>query len=243
VIEAAVAALVMGIAGGAHCVAMCGGVATAACGTSCTKTLGARASHSIAFHAGRVVTYAAFGALAGALGAIPLAFVPFEVARLALRVVAAVLLLGLGLHLTGLDSFFVRIESIGAPVWSRVAPLARKLLPVRSAKHAVLLGAAWGFVPCGLVYAALSLALGAGSIAGGAFTMFAFGLGTLPVMVALTTIASDLARRLASGWGRRVAGAIILVLAAQEARVALAAIDITEAASLGTKHACCHGKK
>jgi len=70
--------------------------------------------------------------------------------RLALRLLAAVFLFGLGLHLAGVTRFFGRIEIMGQPLWSRIAPLARRLLPVRSPLHAALLGAAWGFVPCGL---------------------------------------------------------------------------------------------
>jgi sulfite exporter TauE/SafE len=241
VIAELVPALAMGVAGGAHCITMCGGVASSVCGTGRDPSLRGRAAYSLAWNAGRVATYAALGAIAGAIGAVPLTLVPLEMARLALRAVAAVLLLGLGLHLAGVTSLFTRVEALGVPLWARVAPLARRLLPVRSSAHAALLGAAWGFVPCGLVYAALSLALGAGSLAQGALTMLAFGLGTLPVMAVLTTILADLARRLATGWGRRVAGAFIVVLAAHQAWAVASAVDLGEALSLGTRpHACCH---
>jgi sulfite exporter TauE/SafE len=227
-------ALVMGLAGGAHCITMCGGVASAACGSSCASTTRGRATYSLAWNAGRIATYTALGAIAGAIGSAPMSFVPLETARLALRVIAALVLLGLGLHLAGLTSMFGKIERIGAPLWNRIAPFARVLLPIKSAPHAMLLGAIWGFVPCGLVYAALSLALGTGSIALGAVTMLAFGAGTLPVMAALTTIAGDLARRLAT---RRIAGIVVLALAVQQGHTVVKAAHLDEAT-----HPCCHAR-
>jgi sulfite exporter TauE/SafE len=243
VIAALVPAFVMGLAGGAHCVAMCGGVASAVCGTACARGTLERARDSLAYNAGRIATYAAFGALAGAIGAVPSSFVPLEVMRLALRLLAAVFLFGLGLHLAGVTRFFGRIEKVGQPLWSRIAPLARRLLPVRSPLHAALLGAAWGFVPCGLVYSGVALSLASGSALAGGATMLAFGLGTLPVMTIVTTMLGDVARRLATGPGRRLAGAVVLVLAAQQAYVVLGTVDIHDAMALGTdpnRHLTCH---
>jgi hypothetical protein len=160
--------------------------------------------------------------------------------RLALRVVAAVLLLGLGLHLAGVTSLFSKIEIVGAPLWSRIAPWARRLLPVRSSAHALALGAAWGFVPCGLVYAALALALGAGTAPAGALVMLAFGAGTLPVMTLVTTFLGGLARKLTTGWPRRAAGLVVLVLAGQQIHTLVEQVDFDAAMSLGVhQHACC----
>lgn len=61
----------------------------------------------------------------------------------------------LGLHLAGIASVLTKVERIGLPLWKRIAPLTKRPL------HAALLGAVWGFVPCGRVYAAASMRLAA----------------------------------------------------------------------------------
>ncbi|MBL0121549.1 MAG: sulfite exporter TauE/SafE family protein [Betaproteobacteria bacterium] len=83
-------------------------------------------------------------------------------------------------------------------LWRHVSPYAKKLLPLRSLTHATLFGMLWGWIPCGLVYAMLLTAMSAGSTARGAMTMAAFGLGTLPVMVATGWSAGRL-----RGWTRK----------------------------------------
>lgn len=248
-IENVVPALVMGFAGGAHCVAMCGGVAGTVCGSSRDPRLVARARYAVAFNVGRVATYALAGGVFGALGAVGMraaagAMLPLDVLGLGLRVVAALLLVGLGLHLAGVSRAFAKIEVVGEPLWRRVAPIARRLLPVRSSAHALALGAAWGFVPCGLVYAALALALGAGSAGGGALVMLAFGAGTLPVMTLVATLLAGVAKTLVAGWPRRAAGLVVLVLAGQQIHTLASQLDLETAATAGVRpHACCHPKK
>jgi sulfite exporter TauE/SafE len=95
------------------------------------------------------------------------------------------------------------LERIGAPLWRRLQPLAAKAMRGPSAYVAGLL---WGWLPCGLVYGALAAAAFAGSAAGGALAMAAYGLGTLPWLMA---------GGLAFGWLQRkttraIAGATVL---------------------------------
>jgi sulfite exporter TauE/SafE len=194
-------AVVMGLLGSAHCAVMCGPVASAIC---------TRPKSSLSFNAGRIVTYAALGAVAGAFGAMA----PFF--AVALRPIAAILLVGLGLHLAGVSTLFTKVEKLGLPLWKRIAPLTQKPL------HTALLGAIWGFVPCGLVYAALSVAAMAGGAAAGALTMLAFGVGTLPVMgavAAATTAARGMLRF------RKIAGFVVLTLGIHQSVLAFAAFD------------------
>lgn len=213
-------AFVMGVLGGAHCAVMCGPVVSAAC---------RRPRASLGFNVGRVVTYGALGAVAGAFGAL----VPFF--AVALRPLAAIALVGLGLHLAGISSLFTNVEKIGRPIWRRLAPVASRPLP------AATLGAIWGFVPCGLVYAALAIAGSTGGAAEGAVTMLAFGAGTLPVMTLLGTLAGSVARVLARPVVRRTAGALVLVLGAHQTLLAVRAADF---GALGghPEHTCCAGE-
>lgn len=208
----ALSALAMGALGSVHCAVMCGPIAGAVC---------TRPKASLGFNAGRIATYAGLGAVAGAFGAMAPIF------AVALRPLAAIALVLLGLHLAGVTSLFTKLERIGVPLWKRLAPLTKKPL------HIALLGAIWGFVPCGLVYAALTLAASSGSALSGALTMLAFGLGTLPVMAAAASITS-VARRVLHF--RRVAGVLVLTLGIHQTVIAFASFD----PSLNTAPAC-HG--
>lgn len=218
-------AFLMGLFGGAHCVAMCGSAQSALCARP-TGDL------SVGFNAGRTAGYAALGGLAGLVSAASLGM-EFDGVRFALRGAAAICMLAVGLHLVGLPSFASRIESLGAPIWKRVAPLARALVPLRSIPAALAAGALWALMPCGLLYGALALAAASGSALAGAATMLAFALGTMPVMLTLTLLARPLARRLHAGWLRRAAGLVVLAFGIWNS--AGVARQVTEP----THHACC----
>jgi len=69
---------------------------------------------------------------------------------------------------------------VGQKLWQRVQPYTRRFLPVRGVAQALPLGMLWGWLPCGLVYSALTTALASGSALEGGLAMLAFGLGTLP---------------------------------------------------------------
>lgn len=206
-----VPALIMGVLGSVHCAVMCGAVAS----TVCT-----RPKASLGFNAGRIATYAGLGAAAGAFGAMT----PFF--AVALRPLAAIALVGLGLHLAGVTSLFTKVERLGLSLWKRLAPLTKKPL------HTALLGAVWGFVPCGLVYAALTLAAASGSALFGALTMLAFGVGTLPVMAGIATVARGVLRF------RRPAGFLVLALGVHQSVLAFASFDPS---LTGSPRAHCHG--
>lgn len=200
-------ALLMGLFGGAHCVVMCG----AASSSLCAK----RGRFMAAYNAGRVFGYTSLGVVAGLLGGAPLGIwggstSVIDVIRFALRVVAAICLLTVGLHLVGLPSFVKSLESVGAPIWRRVLPIAQRLLPLRSSWQALAAGALWALMPCGLLYGAIALAASSESALVGGATMFAFALGTLPLMFALGAFAVRVARAMSRGWVRRAAGVVFL---------------------------------
>lgn len=212
-----IAALLMGLFGGVHCVAMCGGVVGVLCAGLPSKV---RASplrqlpYSLAYNAGRVGSYALGGLLAGAFGGLVSAAAPVHVVQLVLRVIAGAMMLGLGLQLAGILRMVGALERLGAPLWRRIEPLARRALPVRSPLGALVLGSLWGWLPCGMVYAAMALAMTSGSAARGALTMAAFGLGTLPTLLAMGALASGLARASRKRVVRQGAGLLIAAFGA-----------------------------
>lgn len=201
--------LLMGLFGGTHCVAMCGGIAGVLCGGGCPAgSSGRRWSFAVLYNLGRVASYAAAGTLLGTFGGVVLAVPALDVVRYLLRAVAAVTMLAAGLHLLGLPSLIG--GQFGTSLWRRVAPLAKRLLPSHRPRDAFRLGLLWGLMPCGLLYGAFALAASARSADEGALTMAAFGVGTLPVMLTMSALAQTVAGWLARKPIRRVAGALVL---------------------------------
>ena len=121
------AALVAGLAGSGHCLAMCGGVAGALAmrGNAAGTGVGTAAAHALVYNGARVASYAIAGALAGLLGRALLAAIDVASLAVALRVVAgAVMIAAAGRLLFGwrlLDP----LEAAGPALWRRVAPWAR----------------------------------------------------------------------------------------------------------------------
>lgn len=206
--------LLLGLFGGAHCVAMCGGIVSVVCGGAARcgegRERGARPRllFALLYNLGRVLAYALAGALLGGVGGIALAQTQLDFVRYLLRALAGLSMLAAGLHLVGLPSLLGRTS--GGAVWRRVAPFATRRLAGARPIDAFVLGLLWGLMPCGLLYGAFALAASARSAGEGALTMLAFGIGTLPVMLTLSALAQTIARWLAQKAVRRLAGVAIL---------------------------------
>jgi hypothetical protein len=130
-----------------------------------------------------------------------------------LRLLAALMVIAVGLYLAGWFPGFARVERLGQPLWQRLEPLGRRLFPIRSPGRALAFGAVWGWLPCGMVYSALVLALGAGGPASGALFMALFGLGTLPAVAGAGAMAGLTARLRRIPHLNRVMGVTLVVLA------------------------------
>ncbi len=125
-----------------------------------------------------------------------------------LRVAAAVLIVAIGLQLLLGRALLAPLERAGALLWRRLSPLLRPLLPPRDPLRALAVGALWGWLPCGLVYAQLSVAATAGGALSGALVMALFGLGTSVGLTVLSAVLQSL------GLARlpRQAAGVLLVL-------------------------------
>jgi len=199
------ALLLIGLLGGTHCVVMCGGIVGA-------LSMGgpARASLLLAYNAGRILSYAAAGAIAGALGEASLALSGQLPLRSALFLLANLMLIALGLYLMGLTRALAFTERFGQKLWRHLQPLTRYFLPARSVAQAFPLGLLWGWLPCGLVYSALATALTSGSAVHGAGLMLAFGAGTLPNLLLAGLLASRLQAYARNSRLRLASGLLIL---------------------------------
>lgn len=200
-------ALILGLLGGGHCLGMCGGLMGALTLAIPKEQQGRRVRLLLAYNLGRVLSYASAGLLLGlagwALAGSPLAT--------AMRVVAALLLITMGLYLAGWWSGLTRIERLGRGLWRHIQPVASRLLPVSSLPRALLLGALWGWLPCGLVYSTLLWAASQGNAAHSALLMLAFGVGTWPILMA-TGLAAERSNALLRKRGVRVAGGLLVIL-------------------------------
>lgn len=177
------AVFMVGLLGGVHCLGMCGSIVGVF--TAQAPKDKARWPFHLAYSSGRIASYAAAGALAGVLGQAGLLMRDAVPVQHLLFALSSVMLILLGLYLAGVWGAVRRIETLGGGLWKRLQPYTIRLLPVNTVPRALGLGALWGWLPCGLVYSVLVTALASGSAVQGALIMAAFGLGTLPNLLAI----------------------------------------------------------
>lgn len=200
-------ALILGVLGSGHCLGMCGGLMGALTLAIPPEQRARRLQLLLAYNLGRICSYALAGLLLGLAGW-ALASSP---AALALRVVAGLLMIVMGLYLAGWWSGLTRIEALGRGLWRFIQPLTRRFMPVTSLPRALVLGGLWGWLPCGLVYSTLLWAASQGNALHSAALMFTFGLGTLPVLIA-TGLAAERLTALLRRQGIRMAGGVLVIL-------------------------------
>ncbi len=167
-------AFVVGLVGSLHCTGMCGALAVAipARGTTRRSYVAGR----LAYNGGRITTYCLLGLVFGLLGR-RLAIAGLQ--RWTSIAAGTAILIGCVLSLR-----FGLVLPISRAVALVKAGLARQLQR-RTLSSSFLLGQLNGLLPCGLVYVASTASIVTGGIASGILYMLAFGLGTLPLMLAV----------------------------------------------------------
>jgi len=201
-------ALAAGLFGSTHCLAMCGGLATALG----SANAGRPAALALLYHGGRIASYCTAGTIAGALGAAAgFAFATSSwsaILRLGTALMVIVIGLDIGLGTSARARWLRSPERWGAWLWRHLSPVQRVPLAAAPRRRALVMGLLWGWLPCGLVYSVLVAAALAGSAGAGALTMLGFGLGTLPAMSALSYAGSWLPQR--DGVTARLFGALLV---------------------------------
>lgn len=216
-------ALTAGVLGSTHCLGMCGGIAGAlgVSARAASRSTAGAVALTTTFNLGRLVGYAIIGAVAGLLGGGLGAAVDLPAWAAVARGITGALMIMIGLQIAFRWPLLRFIEEAGGHFWTRLAPAARRLLPVRSPARALALGMLWGWLPCGLVYSMVLMALVAGDVGRSALIMAAFGLGTLPAMtltgLAATRFRLTTGRPLVRGLG----GALLIVFGLWTALVPL----------------------
>lgn len=216
------ASFIVGLTGSLHCLGMCGPLVIAwslryrsaygaDTGGRGPALFSGAILHHLAFHAGRIVTYALLGAIVTGI------FSSFEVHRFSMQyragfaIASGIVLIGLGLVIFGalpLPGFITRLLSPQASAFGRkLAGLANSMNPGSK----MGLGLLVGLLPCGLTWAMLVAAAGTLNAAKGLVMMASFGLGTVPALLAAGTSAS-LASARTRLFGERTASVFIIIM-------------------------------
>ncbi|MEJ5103605.1 MULTISPECIES: sulfite exporter TauE/SafE family protein [Chryseobacterium] len=173
-----VSAIALGFASGFHCIGMCGPIALS---MGLTKKQAANFYlQNLTYQFGRIFTYSLLGALLGIIGQ------GFEMAGFQkyLTIIAGVLLIVMALFSFGGKDFASKIPFLSKFLYSVKSNLG-KILQKADYRSRFTTGILNGFLPCGMVYMALTASLAGGGIWQGALYMALFGLGTLPFMFAV----------------------------------------------------------
>jgi sulfite exporter TauE/SafE len=207
------AAFLVGLLGGVHCVGMCGGiVGVLSLGLPERQRTGsARWLYLLAYNAARVSSYTLAGALLGGIGWLAANWSGLHQLQQGLQLLAALFMVALGLYLGGWWQGLAQVERAGGLVWKRLEPLGRRFLPVKTPTEAFLLGLIWGWLPCGLVYSVLVWSISTADPLYGAALLFCFGLGTLPNLLLMGVAAVGLAARVRDPRTRRIAASLVVL--------------------------------
>jgi len=169
-------------------------------------------SYVLAYNLGRITSYILAGLLIGALGPTIFKAISPQYGHTILRIFAALFMVGTGLYLGGWFPRFAFVENIGAPLWKIIEPVSKRFIPPQTRLHALIFGAIWGWLPCGLVYSALIMTASAGGPLQGAVFMLVFGIGTLPAVCATGVMTGRVLSFLRTSYAKQFAGIIMIVL-------------------------------
>lgn len=210
-------ALLIGFFSTLHCVGMCGGIMGALSFSLAPEIRAQRlrlVPYLAAYNVGRIGSYTLAGAIVGGLGGQIYEFLTPQSGHLILQGLAALLMAAIGLYVAGWFPKFAYLERLGTPIWRRLEPLGRHLLPVTNPFQALLYGIIWGWLPCGLVYSTLIwitvISEGAWQ---GALYMASFGVGTLPIVLSMGILAQWVAHLRQVPYLRQAAGLTLIAMA------------------------------
>jgi sulfite exporter TauE/SafE len=182
---------------------MCGGL------TAALQLSGNNSKFSVAvFHSARITSYALLGAMAGFITS----FSETVWAASFFRYLAAFMLIAMGLYIGEWWRGLSVIEKAGAALFQPVQSSLSKLKINSPVIGSAVMGLCWAAMPCGLIYSALAWSATTQQPVSAAFLMFAFGLGTVPAMLAVSLGGQRLQAFLRSRNLKRVI-AISLILA------------------------------
>jgi len=189
----------VGVLTSVHCVAMCGGIALSQ-GISETKQIG-KSMPSLLYNIGRVISYTAIGGIVGGLGA---AITPSGQFKGIVAVGAGVFMVMMGLQM-------LNIFRVSPWLKLRMPGISHRNIKSSNSIRPLVIGLFNGLMPCGPLQTMQLYALGTGSIAKGALSMFFFSLGTLPLLFIFGAVASAINGKLSRSMMKVSAGLVIVL--------------------------------
>ena len=205
-IELISTAFLLGLASSGHCIFMCGGISCALSQSLQPQTRMHEFIYLLIFHFGRLSCYCALGIGFGFF----LQFLTPEtqITSTVLRTMAALLIILMGLYISGLNLSLKKLENQLSFIWKKIQPLTSYLMKNRSPAKHYALGFSWGFLPCGMIYStvlwastssnASALVTSTQAAFGTGLLMFVFGLGTLPSLLALNIGSQEISKKLSA---------------------------------------------
>lgn len=209
-------AFILGLFTTLHCVGMCGGI-IGALSLGLPEKVRDNKPRLLLFvgtyNIGRIISYSLAGLIAGSLGAEVIESSGFRQGNHVFHYMGIAMMIAVGLYLSGWLPQLARVEKIGVPLWKKLEPFGRRLMPVNNPFKALAYGLVWGWLPCGMVYFALIWSLSAGSATQGALIMLAFGLGTLPTLLAAGFMTSWITKFAQNSKVRTTFGLLVISMA------------------------------
>lgn len=196
----------LGIVSSLHCAQMCGPIVL-------SYSMGGRsgATGHLCYNAGRIATYSMLGAAAGAVGQAMGLMGQLAGIQQTAAIVSGILMIIAGVFMTGAVPVqkLTQIDRTG--ISTILSKTIGKLILARGPLSKLALGLAMGFLPCGLLYAAVLKAASTGAALNGAVSMAAFGAGTAGTLLALGLFSSAVGFRLGR-WSNAIASASVVVM-------------------------------
>ena len=203
------AVFIVGFNGSLHCVGMCGPIVGILGMNTETNSHGKKIGTAICYNLGRITTYMLLGVVAMILS---IAMKDLKPLQIIVRYFAGIVMLFVALQLIGFPQFLAFIEKPLHKLSQPISKLTRKFFPIKTLFGAYTAGLAWGLLPCGMVYAAFAMSLGAKGFFGAPLAMLLFGLGTLPMMLTLSISGNFFGGLFSSPNARRIAGVLVLIM-------------------------------
>jgi len=201
-------AFMTGLLGSAHCIGMCGGLVSALSLTADGRNSGP--GFHLLYNLGRTLTYTLIGLLAGWLGSAMVVKSSLQGITTPLLIGSDILVILVGLGSAGL---FARLNLMSLEFSGPIGALSKTVRGLRNwppALAALPLGLLFGFLPCGFLYAMALTAAQTTDSFQGAFTMAAFGLGTMPALFLVGGTAQWFSSR--RTWMLKAAGVLVALM-------------------------------
>lgn len=202
-------AFVIGLLGSGHCIVMCGGISTMLTTAISNEVSNNKYRIVFAYNFGRIFSYSLIGALVAFTSSMAAKNIGLPIS--ALKTVAGIFLILLGLYLGQWLMWLSHVEHIGKKLWRHISPNTKKFIPIKNTRGAFALGALWGWLPCGLVYSTLTWALASANTINGALIMFFFGLGTLPALLSVSLGTISIKSLLSNTLFRKLAAILVIL--------------------------------